>query len=79
MIALLQRIFKSHYNKSYAYILDVMALAVAIKLLLQLNGANIIINAYQDLAVFGLLAIACIWALGSYKMMLRYTSLIRCG
>ena len=76
MIALLQRIFKSHYHKTYAYILDVMALAVAIKLLLQLNGANIIINAYQDLAIFGVLAIACIWALGSYKMMLRYTSLL---
>ena len=76
MIRLLQRIFKNHYNKTYAYILDVVALALAIKILLQLNGATVIINEYQDLAVYGVLAMSCMWLLGSYKMMLRYTALL---
>jgi FlaA1/EpsC-like NDP-sugar epimerase len=76
MITLLQRIFKSHYNKTYAYILDVLVLVFAIMLLLQLNGATVIINAYQDLAVFGVLAMVCMWAMGAYKMMLRFTSLL---
>ncbi len=76
MIRLLQRIFKNHYNKTYAYILDVAALALAIKILLQLNGATVIINEYQDLAVYGLLAMASMWVLGSYRMMLRFTALL---
>ncbi|MCW1954093.1 MAG: hypothetical protein KIH80_007990, partial [Flavobacteriia bacterium] len=76
MIRLLQRIFKNHYNKTYAYILDVVSLALAIKLLLQLNGATVIINEYQDLAVFGLLAMGSMWLLGAYKMMLRFTALL---
>ncbi|MCG5644646.1 polysaccharide biosynthesis protein [Flavobacteriaceae bacterium LSUCC0859] len=76
MISLLQRIFKNHYNKTYAYVLDVFSLALAIRILLVLNGAKVIINEYQDLAVFGILAMGCLWAMGAYKMMLRYTALL---
>ena len=60
---LLAKIFKNHYNKTYAYILDVLGLAFAIKVLLQLNGATVIINQYQDLAVYGVLAF---WAYASW-------------
>ena len=73
---LLAKIFKNHYNKTYAYILDVMGLALAIKVLLQLNGATVIINQYQDLAVYGVLAILGIRLMGGYSMMLRFTSLL---
>ena len=73
---LLAKIFKNHYNKTYAYILDVMGLAFAIKVLLQLNGATVIINQYQDLAVYGVLAILGIRLMGGYSMMLRFTSLL---
>ncbi|MDA0278742.1 MAG: nucleoside-diphosphate sugar epimerase/dehydratase [Bacteroidetes bacterium] len=72
---LLAKIFKNHYNKTYAYILDVLGLAFAIKVLLQLNGATVIINQYQDLAVYGVLAILGIRLTGGYSMMLRFTSL----
>ena len=70
------KIFKNHYNKAYAYILDVLGLAFAIKVLLQLNGATVIINQYQDLAVYGVLAILGIRLMGGYSMMLRFTSLL---
>ena len=73
---LLAKIFKNHYNKTYAYILDVLGLAFAIKVLLQLNGATVIINQYQDLAVYGVLAILSIRLMGGYSMMLRFTSLL---
>ncbi len=73
---LLAKIFKNHYNKTYAYILDVLGLAFAIKVLLQLNGATVIINQYQDLAVYGILAILGIRLMGGYSMMLRFTSLL---
>ncbi|MDC1364501.1 polysaccharide biosynthesis protein [Flavobacteriaceae bacterium] len=73
---LLAKIFKNHYNKTYAYILDVLGLAFAIKVLLQLNGAIVIINQYQDLAVYGVLAILGIRLMGGYSMMLRFTSLL---
>ncbi|MDC1219678.1 polysaccharide biosynthesis protein [Flavobacteriaceae bacterium] len=73
---LLAKIFKNHYNKTYAYILDVFGLAFAIKVLLQLNGATVIINQYQDLAVYGVLAILGIRLMGGYSMMLRFTSLL---
>ena len=73
---LLAKIFKIHYNKTYAYILDVLGLAFAIKVLLQLNGATVIISQYQDLAVFGLLAVLGIRFMGGYSMLLRFTSLI---
>lgn len=73
---LLAKIFKNHYNKTYAYLLDVMGLALAIKVLLQLNGATVIINQYQDLAVYGVLAILGIRLMGGYSMMLRFTSLL---
>ena len=73
---LLAKIFKNHYNKTYAYILDVIGLALAIKVLLQLNGATVIINQYQDLAVYGVLAILGIRLMGGYSMMLRFTSLL---
>ncbi len=73
---LLAKIFKNHYNKTYAYILDVLGLALAIKVLLQLNGATVIINQYQDLAVYGVLAILGIRLMGGYSMMLRFTSLL---
>ena len=73
---LLAKIFKNHYNKTYAYILDVLGLAFAIKVLLQLNGATVIINQYQDLAVYGVLAILGIRLMGGYSMMLRFTSLL---
>lgn len=73
---LLAKIFKNHYNKTYAYILDVLGLTFAIKVLLQLNGATVIINQYQDLAVYGVLAILGIRLMGGYSMMLRFTSLL---
>lgn len=73
---LLERIFKNHYSKAYAYILDVLGLMVAIKILLQLNKATVIINAYQDLGVYLVLAILGIRLFGGYSMMLRFTSLL---
>ena len=73
---LLAKIFKNHYNKTYAYILDVLGLAFAIKVLLQLNGATVIINQYQDLVVYGVLAILGTRLMGGYSMMLRFTSLL---
>lgn len=73
---LLRNIFKKHYTQTYGYLLDVLGLAIATKVLLQLNGATVIINQYQDLAVYGLLAILGIRLMGGYRMMLRFTSLL---
>ena len=75
-LKLLRNIFKKHYTQTFGYILDVLGLAFAIKVLLQLNGATVIINQYQDLAVYGVLAILGIRLMGGYSMMLRFTSLL---
>ena len=46
------KIFKYHYSKKYAYVLDGICLLLAIEILLYLNGSNLVIRSFQDKIVF---------------------------
>tara|TARA_B100000767_G_scaffold271680_1_gene297804 strand:- start:136 stop:1971 length:1836 start_codon:yes stop_codon:yes gene_type:complete len=73
------RIFKYHYSKKYAYVLDGICLSLAIEVLLYLNGSNLIIRSFQDKIIFIALALVCLTLLRAYRMLLRFTTFIDIG
>ena len=73
------RIFKYHYSKKYAYVLDGICLFLAIEVLLYLNGSNIVIRSLTDKIIFIVLALACLTLLRGYRMLLRFTTFIDIG
>ncbi|MDG1058150.1 MAG: nucleoside-diphosphate sugar epimerase/dehydratase [Flavobacteriaceae bacterium] len=74
-----EKIFKYHYSKKYAYVLDGICLFLAIELLLYLNGSNIVIRSLTDKIIFIVLALACLTLLRGYRMLLRFTTFIDIG
>ena len=47
-----EKIFKYHYSKKYAYVLDGICLFLAIEVLLYLNGSNLVIRSLTDKIIF---------------------------
>ena len=74
-----EKIFKYHYSKKYAYVLDGICLFLAIEVLLYLNGSNIVIRSLTDKFIFIVLALACLTLLRGYRMLLRFTTFIDIG
>ena len=74
-----EKIFKYHYSKKYAYVLDGICLFLAIEMLLYLNGSNIVIRSLTDKIIFIVLALACLTLLRGYRMLLRFTTFIDIG
>ena len=73
------RIFKYHYSKKYAYVLDGICLFLAIEVLLYLNGSNLVIRSLSDKIIFVALALTCLTLLRGYRMLLRFTTFIDVG
>lgn len=73
------KIFKYHYSKKYAYVLDGICLLLAIEILLYLNGSNLVIRSFQDKIVFTLLSLGCLTIIKAYRMLLRFTTVIDIG
>ena len=73
------RIFKYHYSKKYAYVLDGICLFLAIEVLLYLNGSNLVIRSLSDKIIFIALALTCLTLLRGYRMLLRFTTFIDIG
>ena len=74
-----EKIFKYHYSKKYAYVLDGICLFLAIEVLLYVNGSNIVIRSLTDKIIFIVLALACLTLLRGYRMLLRFTTFIDIG
>lgn len=74
-----EKIFKYHYSKKYAYVLDGICLFLAIEVLLYLNGSNIVIRSLTDKFVFIVLALGCLTLVRGYRMLLRFTTFIDIG
>ena len=74
-----EKIFKYHYSKRYAYVLDGICLFLAIETLMYLNGSNLIIRSLTDKIIFVSLALVCLTLLRSYRMLLRFTTFIDIG
>ena len=74
-----EKIFKYHYSKKYAYVLDGICLFLAIEVLLYLNGSNIVIRSLTDKFVFIVLALVCLTLVRGYRMLLRFTTFIDIG
>ena len=74
-----EKIFKYHYSKKYAYVLDGICLFLAIEVLLYLNGSNIVIRLLTDKFVFIVLALGCLTLVRGYRMLLRFTTFIDIG
>ncbi len=71
-----QKIFKKHYSKKYAFVMDTFCLAIAMELLLFLNGSILIIRSLQDKLIFLCFSLICILIFKGYSMFLRYTTFI---
>ena len=74
-----EKIFKYHYSKKYAYVLDGICLFLAIEVLLYLNGSNIVIRSLTDKFVFIVFALSCLTLVRGYRMLLRFTTFIDIG
>ena len=73
------KIFKYHYSKKYAYVLDGICLFLAIEVLLYLNGSNLVIRSLTDKFAFIILALSCLTLVRGYRMLLRFTTIIDIG
>ena len=71
-----QRIFKKHYSKKYAFVMDTICLIIAMELLLFLNGSIIVIRDLQDKLIFLFFSLVCIIFFRGYSMFLRFTTFI---
>ena len=71
-----QRIFKKHYSKKYAFVMDTICLTIAMELLLFLNGSIIVIRSSEDKFIFLFFSLACIIIFRGYSMFLRFTTFI---
>ena len=74
-----EHIFKYHYSKKYAYVLDVLCIWIALEGILFLNGANIVVRFQSDKLIFIALALGCITLFRGYTMLLRFTTFIDIG
>ncbi len=74
-----EKIFKDHYSKKYAYILDTISVFIAIEVLLFLNSSNIVIRSLQDKIVFIIITLICLTLFKVYRMLLRFTTFIDIG
>ena len=74
-----EKIFKYHYSKKYAYVLDGICLFLAIEVLLYLNGSKIVIRSLTDKFAFIILALSCLTLVRGYRMLLRFTTFIDIG
>ena len=73
------KIFKYHYSKKYAYVLDGICLFLAIEVILYLNGSNLVIRSLTDKFAFIILALSCLTLVRGYRMLLRFTTFIDIG
>ena len=71
-----QKIFKKHYSKKYAFVMDTICLVIAMELLLFLNGSILIIRSLQDKLIFLSFSLLCILIFRGYSMFLRFTTFI---
>ena len=74
-----EKIFKYHYSKKYAYVLDGICLFLAIEVILYLNGSNLVIRSLTDKFAFIILALSCLTLVRGYRMLLRFTTFIDIG
>ncbi|MGB2171585.1 MAG: polysaccharide biosynthesis protein [Flavobacteriaceae bacterium] len=74
-----EHIFKYHYSKKYAYVLDALCVWIALEGILFLNGANIVVRFQSDKLIFIALALGCITLFRGYTMLLRFTTFIDIG
>ena len=76
---MLDKIFKKHYSKRYAYLLDAVFLLISIEIILFLNNSNIIIRSQLDKIIFILICLLNITLFRGYVMLLRFTTFIDIG
>ncbi len=76
---MLDKIFKKHYSKRYAYLLDAIFLLISIEIILFLNNSNIIIRSQLDKIIFILICLLNITLFRGYVMLLRFTTFIDIG
>jgi FlaA1/EpsC-like NDP-sugar epimerase len=74
-----EQIFKYHYSKKFAYVLDVICIAIGLEFILFLNGSVLIIRSLSDKLLFIALALCCITLFRGYTMLLRFTTFIDIG
>ena len=71
-----QKIFKKHYSKKYAFVMDIFCLTIAMELLLFLNGSIIVVRGLHDKIIFLFFSLLCIILFRGYSMFLRFTTFI---
>lgn len=71
-----QKIFKKHYSKKYAFVMDIFCLTIAMELLLFLNGSIIVVRGLNDKIIFLFFSLLCIILFRGYSMFLRFTTFI---
>ena len=74
-----EQIFKYHYSKKFAYVLDAICIAIGLEFILFLNGSVLIIRSLSDKLLFIALALCCITLFRGYTMLLRFTTFIDIG
>ena len=74
-----EQIFKYHYSKKFAYVLDAICIAIGLEFILFLNGSVLIIRSLSDKLLFIALALSCITLFRGYTMLLRFTTFIDIG
>ncbi len=74
-----EQIFKYHYSKKFAYVLDAVCIAIGLEFILFLNGSVLIIRSLSDKLLFIALALCCITLFRGYTMLLRFTTFIDIG
>ena len=76
---MLDKIFKKHYSKRYAYLLDAFFLIISTEILLFLNGSNLVIRSNIDKLIYVIICLISITLFRGYVMFLRYTTFIDIG
>ena len=71
-----QRIFKKHYSKKYAFVMDTICLIMAMELLNFLNGSILVLRGWQDKLTFLFFSLMYILFFKGYSMFLRFTTFI---
>ena len=71
-----QKIFKKHYSKKYAFVMDTVCLTIAMELLNFLNGSILVLRGWQDKLIFLFFSLIYIFFFRGYSMFLRFTTFI---
>ena len=71
-----QKIFKKHYSKKYAFVMDAVCLTLAMELLNFLNGSILVLRGSQDKLTFLFFSLMYILFFKGYSMFLRFTTFI---